>query len=54
MTTQIIIILATLLTFVILGFMLNRSINRLEAKKAAQKKKKGRNRYMPEYRNPEK
>jgi len=41
MSTQIIIVLATLSAFAVLGFMLNRSINQFEAKKAAQKKKKG-------------
>ena len=52
MSTQTIIVLATLLAFVVLGFMLNRSINQFEAKKAAQKKKRGKKRYMPEFKNP--
>jgi hypothetical protein len=42
MSTQIIIVLATLLAFVVLGFMLNRSINNLNAKKEATKKNNGK------------
>jgi len=52
MSTQIIIVLATLIAFVVLGFMMNRSINNLNAKKETAKKKKGRYKYMPEVKNP--
>jgi ABC-type Fe3+ transport system permease subunit len=51
-TTQVIIILSTLLAFALLGFMLSRSIKKYEKNKAAQKKKKGRNKYMPQSKTP--
>ena len=52
LTTQIIVIVITLLAFVGLGFMLSRSIKKHEAERSAQKKKKGRNKYMPQSKNP--
>lgn len=51
-TTQVIVILSTLLAFALLGFMLSRSIKKYEKNKAAQKKKKGRNRYISQSKNP--
>jgi uncharacterized protein YneF (UPF0154 family) len=50
MGTQIIIILASLAAFVVLGFFFYREINRLETKKTS--KKKGRTKYMPQVKNP--
>jgi hypothetical protein len=49
MPLQVIFMLAVLAAFVLLGFMLSRSIKKHDAKMAHVKKKKGRNRYMPEY-----
>lgn len=51
MTLNVIIILAALLVFVGLGFMMNHSIKKFEAKPKA-KKKKGSTRYMPQAKNP--
>lgn len=52
MDTQFIIIAVTLLAFAALGFMLSRSIKNLEKQRAAQKKKKGRTKYMPQVKTP--
>jgi len=52
MTTQLWIIAGTLLVFIILGVMLSFSIKKHEARRIADKKKKGRNRYMPQYKGP--
>lgn len=52
MQPQVIVMIATLLAFVLLGFMLSRSIKKHDAKMSVQKKKKGRNKYMPEYKKP--
>ena len=52
MTTQIWIIVGTLIVFIGLGVMLSFSIKKHEAKRVADKKKKGRNKYMPQYRGP--
>lgn len=46
MNTQLIVILATLAAFAVLGFMFSRSIKKLDTTKA-KSKKKGKNRYMP-------
>jgi hypothetical protein len=45
-------IIGILVAFVGLGFMLNRSIKKHDAKMATVKKKKGRNKYMPQYKRP--
>lgn len=47
MGTQIIIIAATILVFVGLGFAMNRSIKNHDKKYKNTKKKKGKNKYMP-------
>lgn len=52
MNPQIIIIIGTLLVFTLFGFMMSLSIKRYDAKMAAQKKKKGRSKYMREFKNP--
>jgi hypothetical protein len=52
MIMQVYFILLILGAFVGLGFMLNRSIKKHDAKMATMKKKKGRRRYMPEYKRP--
>lgn len=49
---QIYFILLILGAFVLLGFGLSRSIKKHDAKMATMKKKKGRSRYMPEYKKP--
>jgi len=51
MWVQYMFILLTLLAFVALGFMLNRSIKKYEAKPKL-KKKKGKSRYMPQVKTP--
>lgn len=50
--TQATYMLMILAGFVFLGFMFSLSIKKHDAKMAAMKKKKGRNRYMPEYKKP--
>lgn len=45
------IILATLIVFVGLGFMMNRSIKKHDARPKV-KGKKGRSKYMPQVKNP--
>lgn len=52
MSTQIIIMLCTLGAFALLGVMLSISIKKHDKKMAVQKKKKGRAKYMPEYKKP--
>lgn len=52
MNTQIYFILGIIVAFVGLGFLLNRSIKKHDAKMATVKKKKGQKRYMPEYKRP--
>ncbi len=52
MQTQMWIGLGTVAVLAGLGFMLSISIKRHEAKRKAEKKKKGRNRHMPLYRGP--
>lgn len=52
MSTQIIVMLGTLGTFALLGVALTLSIKKHEKKMATEKKKKGRNKYMPEYKRP--
>lgn len=52
MSTQIILIIGTVLVFALLGFMMSRSIKKYEEKKAKEKKKKGRIKYMPQTRLP--
>ena len=49
---QVYFILLILGAFVGMGFMLNRSIKKHDAKMATMKKKKGRRKYMPEYKRP--
>lgn len=52
MDSQVIIMIALVLSFVLLGFMMNKSIKKLETKKATEKKKKGRMKYMQEAKRP--
>jgi len=52
MGTQLYFTLGMLLAFVGLGFLLNRSIKKHEAKMANVKKKKGHSRYMQEFKKP--
>jgi hypothetical protein len=46
------VILSTLLAFALLGFMLSRSIKKFEKNKAAQKKKKGRSKFISQSKTP--
>lgn len=52
--TQIIIIIVFILAIVGFGFMMSKSVKSYETKKASEKKKKGRTKYMPEVKNPKK
>lgn len=52
MNTQVYFIVGILLAFAGLGFLLSRSIKKHDAKMATMKKKKGKKRYMPEYKRP--
>lgn len=52
MPTQVYFLLVVLAAFVFLGFMLSRSIKKHDAKMATVKKKKGRSKYMKEYKRP--
>lgn len=49
---QIYFLLGVLAAFVILGFGLSRSIKKHDAKMATVKKKKGRTKYMREFKKP--
>jgi len=49
---EIYFILGIMAAFVVLGFFLSLAIKKHEAKMANAKKKKGRSRYMPEYKKP--
>lgn len=49
---QLYFILGVLAAFCLLGFGLNLSIKKHNAKMATVKKKKGRKKYMPEYKRP--
>ncbi|HEX3030088.1 MAG TPA: hypothetical protein VHT34_12480 [Clostridia bacterium] len=49
---QIIIIVLMLVAFVGMGFGMHWSIKKHEANVKKQKKKKGRNKYMPQSKNP--
>lgn len=51
-TTQLVIILATLGIFALLGFAMSKSIKQYESSKHKVKKKKGKNKYMPQAKNP--
>lgn len=52
MPQQIYFIAGVLLAMGALGFFLSLSIKKHNAKMAAMKKKKGRRKYMPEYKRP--
>jgi hypothetical protein len=45
------VIVGTVVVFAVLGFMMNRSIKKHDAR-PKRKAKKGRNRYMPQAKNP--
>ncbi|NTV91294.1 MAG: hypothetical protein HGA22_13200 [Clostridiales bacterium] len=49
---QLYMTLGILAAFAAMGVALYFSIKKHDAKMAAQKKKKGRSKYMPEYKNP--
>lgn len=50
--SQMYFILVVLAALVMLGFFMSRSIKKHDAKMANVKKKKGRSKYMPEYKKP--
>lgn len=52
MDTQIIIFIATIVGFAVLGFMMSRSIKKYEENAMKQKKKKGKSKYLQESKNP--
>lgn len=49
---QLYFVLGVLVALGLLGFALSLSIKKHDAKMAAVKKKKGRRKYMPEYKRP--
>jgi uncharacterized protein YpmB len=51
MINQILIILGFLVAIGVIVLMFNRSVKNYEAQKSKMKKKKGRNKYMPEVKN---
>lgn len=52
MNTQIIIFIATIAAFAVLGFMMSRSIKNYEENAMKKKKKKGKAKYMQEAKRP--
>jgi len=52
MNTQIIIFIATIAAFAVLGFMMSRSIKKYEENAMKKKKKKGKAKYMQEAKRP--
>lgn len=52
MNTQVYFIVGVLVAFAGLGFLLSRTIKAHDAKMATMKKKKGRRKYMQEYKKP--
>ncbi len=51
MATQIMIFLGLLIAIGVIVLMFNKSVKNYEAQKAKMKKKKGRNKYLPEVKN---
>ncbi len=51
-STQLTIMLSSMLVFAVLGFGMSKAIKKHEEKQRSLKKKKGKNRYMPEYKKP--
>jgi len=51
MQTQLLIVLGLFTVIGVIVLMFNRSVKNYEAQKAKMKKKKGRNKYLPEVKN---
>ena len=52
MNPQVYFLIFVLLAFVLLGFGLSRTIQKHDKKMSTMKKKKGRNKYMREFKKP--